>query len=139
MLFRSRIDLHQNFRSRGEVLGPVNEIFRKIMRRELGGIDYGEAEALRMGASYPDQEGCRAELLLLSQEEWEETRQESRWTKQEAEAHLIAARIRELLKTGTVTEDGELRPARCGDIVILLRTMAGWSEKIGRASCRERV
>ena len=51
-----RIDLHQNFRSRGEVLGPVNEIFRKIMRRELGGIDYGEAEALRMGASYPDQE-----------------------------------------------------------------------------------
>ena len=64
-----RIDLHQNFRSRGEVLGPVNEIFRKIMRRELGGIDYGEAEALRMGASYPDQEGCRAELLLLSERE----------------------------------------------------------------------
>ena len=134
-----RIDLHQNFRSRGEVLGPVNEIFRKIMRRELGGIDYGEAEALRMGASYPDQEGCRAELLLLSQEEWEETRQESRWTKQEAEAHLIAARIRELLKTGTVTEDGELRPARCGDIVILLRTMAGWSETFVRVLQEEGI
>ena len=69
----------------------------------------------------------------------EETRQESRWTKQEAEAHLIAARIRELLKTGTVTEDGELRPARCGDIVILLRTMAGWSETFVRVLQEEGI
>lgn len=123
-----RIDLHQNFRSRSQVLEPVNEIFERIMRRELGGIDYGEDEALRTGASYPENADCAAELLLISQEEWEETRQESRWTKQEAEAHVIASRIKELLKEGTVTEDGKLRPVRCGDIVILLRTMSGWSE-----------
>lgn len=123
-----RIDLHQNFRSRSQVLEPVNEIFERIMRRELGGIDYGEDEALRTGASYPENADCAAELLLISQEEWEETRQESRWTKQEAEAHVIASRIKKLLKEGTVTEDGKLRPVRCGDIVILLRTMSGWSE-----------
>ena len=123
-----RIDLHQNFRSRSQVLEPVNEIFERIMRRELGGIDYGEDEALRTGASYPENADCAAELLLISQEEWEETWQESRWTKQEAEAHVIASRIKELLKEGTVTEDGKLRPVRCGDIVILLRTMSGWSE-----------
>lgn len=123
-----RIDLHQNFRSRSQVLEPVNEIFERIMRRELGGIDYGEDEALRTGASYPENADCAAELLLISQEEWEEIRQESRWTKQEAEAHVIASRIKKLLKEGTVTEDGKLRPVRCGDIVILLRTMSGWSE-----------
>lgn len=123
-----RIDLHQNFRSRSQVLEPVNEIFERIMRRELGGIDYGEDEALRTGASYPENADCAAELLLISQEEWEEIRQESRWTKQEAEAHVIASRIKKLLKEGTVTEDDKLRPVRCGDIVILLRTMSGWSE-----------
>ena len=31
-----KIDLHQNFRSRETVLHPVNEVFRRIMCRELG-------------------------------------------------------------------------------------------------------
>src|SRR5699024_7100795 len=30
-----RIDLHKNFRSRGEVLDSVNDIFRQIMKKEL--------------------------------------------------------------------------------------------------------
>ncbi len=127
-----RIDLHQNFRSRPEVLAAANEVFYKLMRRELGGIQYDEAAALRAGAAYPGQPGFCAELLLLSQEEWEEERKESHWTKQEAEAHLIAGRIRELLKTGKVTESGELRSVDLSDIVILLRTMSGWSETFVR-------
>ncbi len=134
-----RIDLHQNFRSRETVLWPVNEVFRRIMCRELGGIDYDEAAALRAGAVYPEQEDVQAELLLLSQEEWEEFRPECSWTKQEAEAHLIAARIRELLKTGQVTDHGELRPVNLGDIVILLRTMSGWSETFVRVLLEEGI
>lgn len=127
-----RIDLHQNFRSRETVLDPVNEVFRRIMCRELGGIDYDDAAALKAGAVYPQQEDCQAELLLLSQEEWEELRPECGFTKQEAEAHLIAVRIRQLLKDGQVADHGELRPVRPGDIVILLRTMSGWSETFVR-------
>lgn len=123
-----RIDLHKNFRSREEVLCPVNEVFRRIMCRELGGIDYDEAAALKAGASYPEHRECKAELLLLSQEEWEELRQACHWTKQEAEAHLIAERIHRMLGRELVTENDELRPVRPGDIVILLRTMSGWSE-----------
>ena len=38
-----------------------------------------------------------------------------------------------------MTEDGELRPARCGDIVILLRTMAGWSETFVRVLQEEGI
>lgn len=134
-----RIDLHQNFRSRPEVLGPVNALFKKIMIRELGGIDYDEAAALKVGAIFPEYEGCRAELLLLSQEEWEEQSVECSWTKQEAEAHLIASRIRRMCEEGQVTEKGELRRVRPGDIVILLRTMSGWSETFVRVLQEEGI
>lgn len=127
-----RVDLHRNFRSREQVLSPVNEIFQNIMRPEVGGIDYDDEAALKAGASYPESEGCGAELLLLGREDWEAWRNECGWTKQEAEAHLIAGRIRALLKEGQVTEGGALRPVRPGDIVILLRTMSGWSETFVR-------
>ena len=134
-----RIDLHQNFRSRTEVLRPVNEIFERIMRQELGGIDYDEAAVLRAGASYPENEACEAELLLLSQEEWEELRPECSWTKQEAEAHLIAARIRRMLAEDQVSDKGGLRQITPGDIVILLRTMSGWSETFVRVLQEEGI
>ncbi len=127
-----RIDLHRNFRSRETVLSPVNEVFGRIMRRELGGVEYDEAAALKAGASYPEYEDCQAKLLLLSQEEWEELRSESGFTRQEAEAHLIADEIRCMLQKDQVTEDGKLRLVRPGDIVILLRTMSGWSETFVR-------
>lgn len=134
-----RINLHQNFRSRREVLDSVNEIFQRIMRPELGGIRYDEAAALKAGAVYPETPDARTELLLLSQEEWEELRQQCRWTKPEAEAHLIAGRIRQLLENGQVTEDGKLRPARLSDMVILLRTMSGWSETFVRVLQEEGI
>lgn len=134
-----RIDLHQNFRSRDAVLAPVNEVFGRIMCRELGGIEYDESAALKVGAQYPENEACQAELLLLSQEEWEELRPECGWTKQEAEAHLAAERIRRMLSEEYVTENGELRPVRPGDIVILLRTMSGWSETFVRVLQEEGI
>lgn len=127
-----RIDLHQNFRSREEVLTSVNEVFGRIMRPELGGIAYDEAAALKAGASYPEKEDCRTELLLLSAEDWEEAYEDCRWSKPEAEAHLIAGRIRQMLGKEQVTEDGKLRLVCLNDIVILLRTMSGWSETFVR-------
>ncbi len=136
-----RIDLHQNFRSREEVLHPVNEVFEKIMCQELGGIEYDESAALKLGASYPENDACRAELLTISQEEWEDLRPECSWTKQEAEAHLIASRIRRMLEAEYVTEKGKdtLRKVTPGDIVILLRTMSGWSETFVRVLQEEGI
>ena len=64
-----RIDLDQNFRSRPEVLDAVNAVFRKIMRREIGGVDYDAAAELKAGAVYPPlPEGMTdtAELLLVA-------------------------------------------------------------------------
>src|SRR5699024_11027699 len=50
---RQRIDLHKNFRSRREVLDSVNYVFRRLMRREFGGIEYDDNAALYPGADFP--------------------------------------------------------------------------------------
>lgn len=143
-----RIDLHQNFRSRREVLDSVNAVFARIMGREMGGIVYDENAALHLGASYPQkEEGLPAETsnvteLLLFQEEKvpaEQTARESeseaaQLTPKEQEAYGVAARIKRLLKDFQVTdkETGTLRRARYRDIVILLRTLSGWDEVFKR-------
>ena len=44
-----RILLRENFRSRPEVLESANHVFRNIMSRELGELEYDEAAALRPG------------------------------------------------------------------------------------------
>jgi len=52
-----RIDLSKNFRSRLGVVNGVNFIFRQIMTRTAGEIDYDEASELRCGAEFPAPEG----------------------------------------------------------------------------------
>lgn len=68
-----RIDLDQNFRSRREVLESVNDIFMRIMRKEIGGVEYGEDVSLKTGASYPappaeNQEAYATECILVQDE-----------------------------------------------------------------------
>ena len=66
-----RIDLAQNFRSRKEILDGVNFIFSQIMTKKASELDYGEAEALRCGFSYPqnDKSLCSPiEVALFAKE-----------------------------------------------------------------------
>ncbi|MDD4495372.1 MAG: helicase-exonuclease AddAB subunit AddA [Eubacteriales bacterium] len=49
-----KIKLYKNFRSRREVIDPVNYIFERIMSLNIGELNYTEDEALCAGASYPD-------------------------------------------------------------------------------------
>ncbi len=62
-----------------------------------------------------------------------EAAEESDYTKKEIEARMIVRKIRELTDPmkGMLIMDKNtrtLRPVSCGDIVILLRSMSGWSE-----------
>lgn len=147
-----RIDLHQNFRSRREVLDSVNAVFARVMGREVGGIVYDERAALHPGASYPEREEAagetsnRTELLLFQEEqsvfaEAERTEGGAKeqkvsvgLTSKEQEAYGVAARIKALLKDFQVTdrETGMLRRVSYRDIVILLRALSGWDEVFKR-------
>ncbi len=120
-----RIDLSKNFRSRGEVVDAVNDIFSCIMSREVGGIAYDEAAALYAGASYLENADCVSEMLLIEKPE-----PETGLDAKEAEALAIAQKIKQLRAGYQVTEKatGELRSVRYGDMVILLRTNSGWDE-----------
>ena len=126
---RQRIDLHRNFRSRPEVLDCVNYIFRQIMHRESGGIEYDENAALYPGAKFPPQPAgkeaaYRSELLLLDKKDTGDDDARS------AEARMIARRIRGLIRDGALIdrETGGLRKVRYSDIVILTRSIRGWAE-----------
>lgn len=142
-----RIDLAKNFRSRIQVVDTVNDVFSRIMSREIGGIAYDDKAALYPGAVYPAQEdpAYGSELLLIRKPEKGE-REESGIGEQHAEgagvlvdydnvrqleALAIAARIKQLKGSLQVMEKstGELRPVRYSDMVILLRTTSGWDEE----------
>ena len=66
-----RIDLAKNFRSRVQVVDAVNDVFSRIMSREIGGIAYDDKAALYPGATYPATEdpAYGSELLLIRKPE----------------------------------------------------------------------
>lgn len=49
-----KIELHQNFRSRAEVLNGINDVFYRIMTENLGNIRYTEDAALHPGAKFAE-------------------------------------------------------------------------------------
>lgn len=126
-----RIDLHKNFRSREEVLTGANKLFSCLMTRRMGGIVYDEDAALNPGAEYPETHGeNRSELLLLDLEEDPEGAAEAEENERELEARMVGTKILEMVGKQEVydKETGEMRKARFGDVVILLRTISGWAE-----------
>lgn len=126
-----RIDLHRNFRSRMEVIGCANFIFRRIMSKTLGNVEYDGDAALYPGADFPEAPwGNRTELLLLDPDSVEELEEETEENARELEARAVAGRILELKGSQKVWDRdlGEYRTARYSDMVILLRTVSGWAQ-----------
>ena len=147
---QQRIDLHQNFRSRKQVVDYCNDIFYKIMNPDLGRVAYDEDAALNCGASYPevpDKEELNqdstdddelhvpeigtdtmdAELLLVDEQN-ELLKEQTDLDKRKLEAHLVVTRIRQLMRSSQVTDKatGKLRSPKYSDIVILLRSLKNW-------------
>lgn len=148
-----RIDLHKNFRSRSVVLDSINFVFEQIMTEKLGNILYNHEAALYPGADFGpfikgesedteiilvplDDESVEGEedsSLIKDYDSKEEKGLEEEYTGKELEARVIAKRIKELTDStkGLMIYDKEKktnRIATCSDIVILLRTMSGYSE-----------
>ena len=139
---KQRIDLHQNFRSRKEIIDSVNFIFYQLMGSELGGISYDEKAALLFGADFlpclPESREWDddTEILLVEKPEKEEE-----LSAKMSEAYAIAKRIKQLLKENQVTdkESGKLRTVSYKDIVVLLRTNSGWDEEFRKVFSEEGI
>lgn len=118
----AKLLLSCNFRSRKEVLEATNFVFRNVLSREMGELDYGEDEMLRPGASYAESSVCGAEFHLL---DLPTQTGEHRVRASEAEAAFVADYIRNMLSSKFTVQDDkarELRPVREEDIVILMRS-----------------
>lgn len=125
---KRKITLYKNFRSRREVIDGVNYIFKQIMSKDIGELDYNDAEALNPGASFPQNDdklaitGGEAELHIIDTGGGWEDRQDTGILGDEipeeetginqngpdeeqpdniqCEARIIAARIKELMSSG---------------------------------------
>ncbi len=118
-----RILLNDNFRSRAEVVDAVNEVFAKIMKKDLGGIEYDDDAALKCSATcYEEELPCdgddyRAELIIGIKDEL---------TGEEFEANVIANRISSMIASGYRIYDKAsktVRSASYGDFTILVRSV----------------
>ena len=128
-----RIDLNRNFRSDGAILSSINFIFRQMMTRKTLELDYGDAEALYAGRHEekrpPAYVGGSVSIDLIDRKDLEEADVSDDVKDMEnmaLEGRLIARRIHEMMDDGMVMEkSGTFRPMKYGDIVILLRSIAG--------------
>lgn len=108
-----KVLLSHNFRSGGEVIEGVNDVFRTCMSPDVGGLYYGEEEALREGIPHNELPDPAVALYALDT-------QEETYPK---EAAFVAEKIAAMLQSGTLIRSGDgLRPVRPEDIVILLRS-----------------
>ena len=139
---KQRIDLHKNFRSRKEVLDSTNFLFEQIMTKDLGEITYDEKAALYVGADYEEKPEMEAEILLVNTAETATEQTEMREeSDREIEARAIAARIKQLVGAQQVFDkkSGEYRTAKYSDIVILTRSLKGWTDVFTEVLNREGI
>ena len=144
------ITLYKNFRSREGVIDGANFIFKTIMSKTVGELEYTDEEALNLGADYKISEdneavtGGPVELHIIEKVESteaegygeeeeeklgeEEDSQEEDLDNIQLEARVAAKRIKELMaetegKSFKVFDKKieSYRPVQFRDIVILLR------------------
>lgn len=152
-----RIDLHKNFRSRPEVLRTVNDIFYRIMAKDLGNVEYDAAAALYPGMEFPESSDpgmFQTEVLLADPGDWEAGENGSLKSADTVdsesmengasgyaggggkdgnpEAVMIAEKIRRLMEEQQVTDKqtGQLRSMEYRDVVILLRGIGSFGQEL---------
>ena len=108
-----KVLLSSNFRSSDGVIAAVNDVFSDCMSPEVGGLVYGEDEALREGIAHIPLPESEVELHAIQVQS--DTYAE--------EANFVADRIVQLLDgTHMVRQGDSLRAITPDDIVILLRS-----------------
>lgn len=139
-----RVDLNYNFRSAKGILDFVNQIFGRIMTRDIANIDYDQAARLQPAPDVDTTPADRpiVEMHILDEKGVRRTMREDDNSDESEElavvqgrqrqAALIARRIREIVgaETGRAEfqvqdkDSGALRDVAYRDIVILMRSLA---------------
>ena len=151
-----KIQLFKNFRSRENILDFTNLVFKNIMSKEIGDIDYTEEEYLNLGASFEniENQNLLTEINIIDVEEteddiWKSDEQEDEDEEDDdskdnlqderiedvvLEAKFVARKIKNLIDNKYQIYDRKkgIRDIKYKDICILLRSVtnvAGIYEK----------
>ena len=128
-----KIQLYKNFRSRDNILEFTNTVFKNIMSKNLGNIEYNKDEYLNLGASFEEIENQNfiTELNIINTKEeediWKESDEEDDKEIIEnvvLEARFVAKKIKELIDNKYQVIDKKIgkRDIKFKDIAILLRS-----------------
>jgi len=149
------ITLYKNFRSREEVINGVNYVFKTIMSKSVGELEYTEEEGLNLGADFKplgddnSEAGGPVELHIIEKvnssedksfeesediSQYEESNEEEEIDDIQLEARVVVKRIKELMsenegkrfKVYDKTID-KYRPVQFKDIVILMRATKSYA------------
>lgn len=145
----NKVHLSDNFRSRASILGFVNGLFERIMRADIGGVEYNAGSALRFGnAEGRAQLGApidalpavefhlriKSEADQAADDETEDTGAFSETEDAEWEARLAARRLRALHGTPFFDEPSQReRPLEWSDMAVLLRAAGPKAETWAKA------
>jgi ATP-dependent helicase/nuclease subunit A len=140
------IDLRTNFRSRAPLLDCLNGLFERLMTKGVMEIEYDETHRLRAPESSPFDatpcDGPFVQLHLLPSPPAAAAAVESddavEADRTEREATFVADQIGKLIAAGMQVLDKtsdapQLRPARFGDVAILLRSMRFKADQFAQA------
>lgn len=126
-----KILLFKNFRSNKNIIDATNYIFKNIMSKEMGEIDYTEKEYLQFGADCYSNYGDNVEINLIENKlQEDEEIDDDISEKPQLEGKVIAKRISEIVgKLDVYDKHAKIvRKAEYKDIVILLRATTRYSD-----------
>ena len=113
--YPAKIILDKNFRSRNGVTSGVNFVFKRLMSKDVGDMQYTDEEKLVCGASYPMSDTPDVAFHLLNLGTEDESNMDI------LESRHIGKIIKDLVGNYMVTDGDGGRPAQYSDCAILLR------------------
>lgn len=138
-----KLDLNKNFRSKGNIINGVNDIFSRIMKKDFSGLEYDEAAALYKGTEYEGNLDYPVEMHLVDDMQLADSQIDEEileMKKAEVEAYTAVKLIKEA--RGKEIFDGKKNITRNlsnKDIVILLREARTWGPIYYEALMREGI
>lgn len=103
-----KVELHNNFRSRNNVLDCVNDIFRMSMRKGVGGVEYTPDVELYPGKKFTEEFDDTTEIMLYAEDD------DLDMDKTEIYANMAALKIKNMMAGN--------KALNYSDFVILLRS-----------------
>lgn len=116
-----KIILAKNFRSSKQTVDFVNLVFRNLMSRECGDVDYNDEHKLIYGANFDDSDR-KSEIMLVESDDEKQYKL--------AESDAVALKIKSMLKEGVLVTEKNGTKRRCtySDFCVLMGTKNRFGE-----------